>query len=220
MAKSTAAAANAEGAGTEDDTNVGEREDQARRERPEQRSKALDRRGRAVRGDQLRRISRERGKQRLEGRPHERRGDADRRCQADHEDLVSAQRERRGRTGQRRRPDERVRDEEALPAEAISQGGREGCEQRRRQQPDEPGDPDGERPARLVGEDAERDEVHPLGDDRRAPAELGPPELPVPPDPTRARERLDRPPHPPIERGLAARGKRGEPRAALRRSSG
>ena len=199
-----------EGAGGEDDTGVGEREDQTRRERPEQRSKALDRRGRAVRGDQLRRISRERGEQRLERRPHERRGDTDRRCQADHEDLVPAQRERRSRTGQRRRADERVRDEEPLPTEAISQRGREGCEQRRRQQPDEPGDPDGERSARLVGEDTERDEVHPLGDDRRAPAELGPPELPVSPDPTRARERLHRPSHPSIERGLAARGKGGE----------
>jgi len=57
----------------------------------------------------------------------------------------------------------------------VAERRRERREKRSGKQAHEPGDADRERPARVVGEDAERDEVHPLGGDRRAPGELSPP---------------------------------------------
>src|SRR4029453_5364411 len=73
--------------------------------------------------------------------------------------------------------------------------------ERGRAQANEPGDTGRGRPARVVGEDAERDEVRPLGGDRCPPRELEPPDVSVGKDGNEPGERVahSSDPHAPIE---------------------
>ena len=62
-----------------------------------------------------------------------------------------------------------------------------------------PAMPTPDRPACVVGEDAERDEMRPLGCDRRPPPEFEAPEVLVAEDGNQAGEGLSRSVHPAIE---------------------
>ena len=63
-------------------------------------------------------------------------------------------------------------EEEALASEAVAERAGERRRECGREHPREPGDADGLGPADLVGEDAERHEVRPLGADRGSPGKL------------------------------------------------
>ncbi len=165
--------ASAAGARREDHADVGERDEHAGAERAEQRAEALDRRGRAVRRDQLPRRPRERGQQRDERRPEERRADADDGRGGEDDDAVVQQRRPTAETTSAAAPSSTIAEQEPLAPEAIAERRGERRDRGRREQAHEAGDADGRGPAVAVGEHAERDEVRPLGRDRRAPGELG-----------------------------------------------
>ena len=138
-------------------------------------------------------------------RPEERRGDPDHAGEREDEYRVAAGEDRRGRSGQRGGADQRRRDQDALAPEAVAEAAGERRDDRRREHPREAREPDRRGPAGVVGEDAERDEVRPLGDDRRAPGELDPPQVAVPHHRSERRSRLCRTAHAAIARTLAGR---------------
>jgi hypothetical protein len=72
----------------------------------------------------------------------------------------------------------------------VPERGGEGCNERGGQQANEPGDPDRGRPARVVGEDTECDEVRPLGRDRCPPRKLETPDVSVAKDGNEPAERV------------------------------
>ena len=76
-------------------------------------------------------------------------------------------------TSESGRAQEHDSEQEPLAPEAIAERRRERRDRGRREQAHEAGDPDRRRSAVVVREHAERDEVRPLGRDRRAPGQLG-----------------------------------------------
>ena len=103
---------------------------------------------------------------------------------------------------------EELAHEETLAPEPIAHEGGEGCDERGGQQTHQTGDTDGEGPPDVIREDAERNEVRPLGHDRGSPPELDPAELRVAQRAADARQRRDNPVHAPIERLSRASSKR------------
>ena len=175
----------------EDDARVSNRDEDAGKERSDKRSEALDRGGRPVRADQLFGRSCERRQQRLLRWPHERRSEPDDGCQSEDRRSVLANEEDNRGGGKRRGTDERDRDEEPLTPETVAERSSEGSDERRGQHADEPGDSHRDRSTCVVGEDAERDEVRPLGRDRRAPRKLETPKIVVAKDGNQAGEGLN-----------------------------
>ena len=162
----------------EDHFDVGECDEHARSERADQGAEALDRRGRSVRGDQLARRPGQRRQQRHE------RGPEQRRAHTDHgpgdEDDASLVQESPGRgDAETCRTHQREAEEEALAAEPIAERRGKRRDRGRRQQAHQAGDADGCRATVVVGEDAEGDEVRPLGRYQRAPGQLGAPNVRV-----------------------------------------
>ena len=177
-------------AGREDHRDVGKCDQHPGCERTEERAEALDRRGRSVRRDQLRRRSRQRWQQRDESRPEQRRADTDRRPGGEDDDAI-VHRGPRGRDHECRRSQEHDSQQEPLAPEAVAQG---RCERRdggRREQAHETGDPDRRRPAVVVREHTECDEVRPLGTHARAPGQLGAANVGVSSRHAKGGERLD-----------------------------
>ena len=181
--------------------DVRDRDEHPGEERPDQGSEAFDRRRGTVRADQLLRIPCERGKQRLQGGPDERHGEPDDGRERKDRRQVLACEEGDCRPGERRRTDKRDHGEEAFAPEMVAERGREGRHERGGQQADQPGDPYRSRPARVVREDAERDEVRPLGRDRCPPSELEAPDVSVAKNGNEPGERVTDSsyPHPAIE---------------------
>ena len=189
-----------QGCGAEDehDTDVGDRDEHARRDRPEEGSEALDRRRGAVRGDQLLRGPCEGREQRLQRGPDQRGGDPDRGGQHEHQGSLARERRRSGaREG--RGAEERHRQEEALSTKPVAEGGGERRDGRGRQEAHETRDPDRCRTALLVREDAEGDEMRPLRRDRGAPGELDPSNVFVPNGGGERRDQLARANHTTIQ---------------------
>ena len=81
----------------EDDADVRDRDEHACEQRADEGSETLDRRGRAVRRDELLRRPRERRQQRLQRRPHEGRGDPDEHGEPEHQDIYAGEGRRRRR---------------------------------------------------------------------------------------------------------------------------
>src|SRR6185436_14555915 len=103
----------------EDDTGVGNGDEDAGDERAEEGTEALERRGRAVGGDQLLRRPRERRQRRLESRPEDRRGDADDACEGEDNQLAAAEEEGRRGAAERGRAGECDPDEKTFAPEAV-----------------------------------------------------------------------------------------------------
>ena len=141
--------------------------------RSDESAQAFDRRGRAVRRDELLGRSSERGQQSLQGRPDQRAGEPEQRRRTRRPGPPRPRRRRPPSAASASEPTRVMRKQEALAPEAVAERRCKRRDDRRGQQPNEPGDPDGRGAALLVGEDAERDEVRPLGRDRRAPRKLG-----------------------------------------------
>ena len=140
------------GGDQEDDPGVGDRDEHPRHERPEERAEALERRRRAVGGDQLFGSPGKRGQGCLESRPENRRGDSHDAGEREHDQLAAAEEVGRGRSTERGRARERDDDEEPLSPEPVAERRREGSDERGREHPDETGDPDRRSSAGVVGE--------------------------------------------------------------------
>ena len=92
--------------------------------------------------------------------------------------LSPIERDRRRAEGQRR--NERQREEETLPREAVAQGRSKRRNDRGGQEANEASEADRGRSADVIGVHAECDEVRPLCRDGRAPGQLGAPDVRVP----------------------------------------
>jgi hypothetical protein len=160
-----------------DRAHVRDRDHDACQQRPDKRTETLDRRRRTVRRNQLRRSPCERRKQRLQGRPNQRRGESDDRAKSEDKDFTLRGIERCRRSSERSETGKGYPKEKALATETVAQRRRERCDKRSRQQAHEPRDPDRRRSAHLVSKDTERDEMRPLGRDRRTPRELDAPDV-------------------------------------------
>jgi hypothetical protein len=171
------------------------------RERPQ----SLDGRRRSVRGDQLRRRPREGEEEGHQRRPDERGGEADDARQREDDGDRRVCEDRGRRAGEGDRAGERDGEKEELAAEAVAEGSGEGREQHGGQQADEARDADRNRAADVVREDAQRDEVGPLGRDRRTPRELGAAEVRIAGDARQGGERNGEAAHPSIERPIRTR---------------
>ena len=126
--------------GGKDRTHVGEHNEQSSRKRTNQRAKALNRRGRSVRSDQVLRSRRKRRKNRLQSRPEERRANPDRCRSAEDHHPATCHRSRR-RNDKRGRSQQRDRKQKPLPPEAITERRRKRRNHRRRQQTHKPRNP-------------------------------------------------------------------------------
>ena len=149
------------GADGEDDAHVCDRDEHAGEERPDQGSEALDRRRRAVRADQLLGRPRERGQHRLLGWSNE--GD-ERPTTAASAKIAGTFSPTKKATADPAQPRRRARSRRgSAHAGSGRRARRRRARRARRAAGERAGDPDPTVPPCVVGEDAERDEVRPLG---------------------------------------------------------
>ncbi len=99
------------------------------------------------------------------------------------------------RSGERAAADERIRKQKPLAAKAVAERRCERGDERSGQHPHDAGNPDADRPALVVREDPEGDEVRPLGGDRRPPRKLDTPQVLVAQDIAKSDESVNCSPH-------------------------
>jgi hypothetical protein len=100
-----------------------------------------------------------------------------------------------GRGRERAACDQRDREQEAFPAKPIPERCGERGDERGGKHPDDSCDPDGDRPAFVVGEDSKGDEMRPFGSNCSAPCKLDSPEVLVAQGSAQRCERGNRPIH-------------------------
>ena len=108
----------------------------------------------------------------------------------EHEDPVVCERGCGG-GGECTGTEERQYEQKALAAKPIAERSGERCDSRCRQQPNQPRDAHRGGTALLVSKDAERDEMRPLGRNRRTPGEFHPPNVLVSKSGSESRDQLD-----------------------------
>ena len=177
----------------EDDARIRGREQQSAERRAGKAPDALDRAGGYVRRSQLLGAARKRRESGRLGGPEGHGDDArpggervDQGGWASANTAAAATRQRGG-------SHEVCCEHDALAPEAVGDDPRERSGDRRREKADQPDEPDGCGPARLVGVDREGDRVRPIAGDRAGPGELDATQVGVAEDVGERRRRLAQP---------------------------